>query len=359
MKFLEGDSSGPIITGIVLGVAAPLLVWAGNPGNMGLCVACFLRDISGALGLHRAAVVQYLRPEIFALALGAFCAALLHKEWHPRGSSAAAHKFLLGAFGTVGALVFLGCPWRAFLRLGGGDANALLGIGGFIAGVGLGALVLKKGFTLHRDTTEASTPLTGLLMPLLALAGLALLLTKPLFSEGGALFFSEKGPGSMHAPVLWAFAAAFVLGYVAQRGRLCSVGAFRNIFLAKSFNLLWGVIAIVAAASVTNLALGQYHWGFENQPVAHTNHLWNFLGMLLAGLCFTLAEGCPGRQIVKASEGDGDSVVFIFGMIVGAAFAHNFNLASSGAGITAIAPWACLLGFVYCGLLLIRNRSAA
>lgn len=357
MKLLEGDYSGPILTGCVLGIAAPLLVWAGNPGNMGLCVACFLRDISGALGLHRAAAVQYLRPEIFALALGAFCAALRHKEWQPRGSSAAAHKFLLGVFGAIGALVFLGCPWRAFLRLGGGDANGLLGIAGLITGVGIGSFFLKQGFSLHQDSAKASTPLTGFLMPLLALGGMVLLLVKPMFSEGGAIFFSQKGPGSLHAPVVWSFVAAFILGYVAQRGRLCSVGAFRNAFLAKSLNMFWGVVAIVVTATLTNLALGQYHWGFVDQPIAHHNHLWNYLGMVLSGLCFTLAEGCPGRQLIKASEGDGDGLVFIFGMIVGAAFAHNFNLASSGAGIAPLAPWACLLGLAYCLLLQIRSRS--
>jgi uncharacterized protein len=41
---------GPIVTGVVVGVLAPVLVYLGNPGNMGICVACFSRDIAGALG---------------------------------------------------------------------------------------------------------------------------------------------------------------------------------------------------------------------------------------------------------------------------------------------------------------------
>jgi hypothetical protein len=41
---------GPIITGIVVGILAPVLVKLGNPGNMGVCVVCFNRDIAGALG---------------------------------------------------------------------------------------------------------------------------------------------------------------------------------------------------------------------------------------------------------------------------------------------------------------------
>ena len=61
---------GIIATGCIFGLLAVLLQYAGNPGNMGICVACFSRDIAGALGLHRAAVVQYLRPEIPGMVLG-------------------------------------------------------------------------------------------------------------------------------------------------------------------------------------------------------------------------------------------------------------------------------------------------
>ncbi len=46
-----------ILAGLVMGVLAALLVKWGNPPNMGIYVACFIRDIAGALGLHRAGVV--------------------------------------------------------------------------------------------------------------------------------------------------------------------------------------------------------------------------------------------------------------------------------------------------------------
>ena len=35
----------------------------------------------------------------------------------------------------IGALMFLGCPLRMVIRLGGGDLNALVGLVGFIAGI--------------------------------------------------------------------------------------------------------------------------------------------------------------------------------------------------------------------------------
>ena len=59
-----------VIAGLIIGVIASLLVFFGNPANMGFCIACFLRDTAGGLGLHRAAAVQYIRPEIIGLVLG-------------------------------------------------------------------------------------------------------------------------------------------------------------------------------------------------------------------------------------------------------------------------------------------------
>ena len=39
--------------------------------------------------------------------------------------------------------------------------------------------------------------------------------------------------------------------------------------------------------------------------------------------------GCPLRQLILAGEGSGDRAVAVIGMAAGAAFAHNFSLASS------------------------------
>ena len=69
-----------IITGAIIGVIAVLLVKFGNPANMGFCIACFIRDTAGALKLHSAAIVQYMRPEIIGLVLGASIMAFSKKE---------------------------------------------------------------------------------------------------------------------------------------------------------------------------------------------------------------------------------------------------------------------------------------
>ena len=76
-----------LVTGVAVGVAALVLTASGNPKNMGFCIACFLRDIAGALGLHSSANVQYIRPEIIGIVLGATVAALAAKEFRAKAGS--------------------------------------------------------------------------------------------------------------------------------------------------------------------------------------------------------------------------------------------------------------------------------
>lgn len=343
---------GVIGAGAVIGVLAALLQKLGNPGNMGICVACFERDIAGALGLHRADVVQYLRPEIPGFVLGAFLAALLFREFRPRAGSAPIVRFILGAFAMIGALVFLGCPWRAMLRLAGGDLNAVLGIAGLVFGVWVGTLFLKNGYTLGR--AQAASKTAGVIMPLMALGSLLLMFIYPQIQEegiSGVLFYSTKGPGSMHAPLLVSLATGLVVGGIAQQSRFCTMGALRDLILFGQTHLLGGVIALVLSASLANLVFGQFSPGFIGQPVAHSMHFWNFAGMALAGLAFSLAGGCPGRQLFLSGEGDGDAAVFVIGMVSGAAFAHNFGLASSPSGIGPLGATAVGIGLVVCLLI--------
>jgi YedE family putative selenium metabolism protein len=352
---------GIIGVGSFIGVFAPLLQKWGNPGNMGICVACFERDIAGALGLHRAAVVQYMRPEIIGFVLGSLIAAYLFREFRPRAGSAPIVRFVLGAFAMIGALVFLGCPWRAMLRLAGGDGNALFGLLGLVSGIWIGALLLKGGYDLGR--TQKTHAAAGWILPLIMLGFFALMLVFPQIEgqdKNGVLFYSIKGPGSMHAPLIISVAVGLAVGFLAQRSRFCTMGAFRDLILFRQVHLLSGAIALVAAAFITNVIVGQFHPGFVNQPVAHSMSLWNFAGMVLAGLAFALAGGCPGRQLFLAGEGDGDAAVFVLGMIVGAAFSHNFGLASSPKGVGPHGIAAVIIGLVVClfiGLTMRRKVS--
>jgi YedE family putative selenium metabolism protein len=355
---------GPVIAGSVIGLIAPLLVKAGNPGNMGFCMVCFARDTAGALGLHRAAPVQYIRPELIGLVLGSLAASLAFREFRSRGGGAPIVRFALGVMAAIGGLIFLGCPWRAFLRLAGGDGNAVLGVLGLVAGVWVGTFFLRRGFSLGRSQSLSTA--AGLIVPA-AMAGLmALLLFAPLFGRNAQgdpvppIFFSSEGPGSQHAPILLALAAGLLIGFLAQRSRFCTVGGIRDAILIRDFNLLNGVLFFALAAFLANLALGLFRPGFIGQPVAHTDGLWNFLGMSLSGLAYVLAGGCPGRQLTLAGEGDTDAGIFFFGLIAGTALVHDFNLASSAKGVSIFGPSATIAGLGLCILLgsLMREKRS-
>lgn len=346
MGNIFASRTGIILAGAAIGIIAALLQSLGNPPNMGVCVACFERDIAGALGLHRAAAVQYIRPEIIGFVLGAFLISLFAGEHRPRGGSSPLIRFFLGIFAMIGALVFLGCPWRALLRLAGGDLNAIVGLAGLAAGIFAGIIFLKNGYSLGRSQPQKAW--SGYVFPAFMLGLLLLLFFHVSFSEDGPIFFSASGPGAMHAPLWISFGAGITIGVIAQRSRFCTMGALRDVMLVRDFHLISGVAALLAAAFLMNLLLGQFKIGFEGQPIAHTDHLWNFLGMCLAGLAFTLAGGCPGRQLFLSGEGDLDAGIFALGMIFGAAFSHNFAMASSPKGTAAFGPAGVIVGMIFC-----------
>lgn len=339
-----------LIGGGLVGAIAILLTVFGNPANMGFCIACFLRDISGGLKLHTAGAVQYIRPEIIGLVAGAFIMSLLKKDFSPRGGSSPIIRFFLGFGVMVGALIFLGCPLRMALRIAGGDLNAVVALVGFVVGILVGVLFLKKGFTLGRSYRQQKlegVAITGVSVILLVLLVVPVLSTLLAFTEEGA------GPGALHAPIWLALIGGLVVGAIAQRTRLCTVGGIRDVILFKDWTLLLGLIAVIVVALIGNLITGNFVLGFTRgvneageviaQPIAHTQHLWNFLGMTVVGLGSVMLGGCPLRQLILAGEGNTDSAVAVLGMVVGAAFCHNFGLASSGKGTTPAGRIACIV----------------
>jgi len=347
-----------LASALLIGVLAALLVTWGNPPNMGICVGCFLRDISGALNLHRAAPVQYLRPEILGFVLGSFGAAYTFREFRSRGGSTPIIRFLLGMLVMIGVLMFMGCPVRALLRLAGGDLNAVLGLAGTAFGAFVGVLLLKRGFTLGRSSRLPTA--AGWIMPAIMLGLLILAIITPSF-----ITTSTSGPGSMYAPLVVSLAVGLLVGVLAQRTRMCFVGGWRDLFLVKDTYLFRAIVGLFAAALVVNLILtfamggGYFRLGFEGQAAAHSNHLWNFLGMTLVGIGATQLGGCPLRQLVLSGEGDTDAAVTVLGLLAGAAVAHNFGLAASGAGATTAGMWAVGIGLAVCiGLgLLVGEKS--
>ena len=126
----------------------------------------------------------------------------------------------------------------------------------------------------------------------------------------------------------------------------------------------WGLVVIgilFAGILIYNVATGSFNLSFDNQPIAHTEALWNILGMYIVGFGATLLGGCPLRQLVLAGSGSADSAVTFLGLLAGAAFAHNFGLASSAKGTTEagqIATIVCIvILFIIALVNLKRSRS--
>lgn len=334
------------VAGVVIGVVAAALVRAGNPGNMGVCVACFVRDSAGAVGGARLGMagVAYLRPEIPGLILGALLSALAAREFRPRGGSAFLVRFAMGFAFMAAALVFLGCTVRAWLRVGGGDLNALVGVLGLAAGVAAGALLLRSGFDLGR--ARALPAAAGWVGPLLAVALLGLAAWVAIAGVPPFLTVTPAGgptPGAKRAPLVFSALAGLVVGAVAQRTRFCTTGGIRDALLVRRYGRLLAVAGLVGGAAAANLLLGQFRLGFAGQPVAHTAGLANFAAMAVAGLAAVLMGGCPLRQVVMAGEGDLDAVGALAGMTVGALAMHGLGLASTPKGPAPLA-WAVLAG---------------
>ena len=241
-----GSKRKMFIYGGVIGLIGAILMKLGNPGNMGICIACFWRDIAGALGLHRAEVVQYIRPEIIGIIFGSFIVSYMTGDFKVRGGSSPLIRFVLGFFLMIGALVFLGCPLRMLLRLGNGDLNAIIGLIGYVVGIYIGVQFLKKGYTLGRNIDQPK--FVGFIFPIIALILLIFLVVKPAF-----ILFSTEGPGSMAAPIIVALVAGAVVGIALQRSRICTAGGFRDAILIKDYHFLWGLIGIFVFNLIGNL----------------------------------------------------------------------------------------------------------
>ena len=397
--------------GLLIGVVAVWLVTRGNPGNMGLCVACFTRDSMSVFGGSAAKMASfgYIRPEIWGLVLGAGLSAAVYKEWRARGGSAWLMRFVLGFIFIVAALVFLGCTVRAWLRLGAGDLNALVGVAGLFTGIAVGTWFLKRGFNLGRaKLVDGKAKAAGLLGAVVAVALLAVVIA---YAAGvvfpsltfvpkgakstaeGAVFNSEevfkpagasaqdgqivaqdgavvsdaesvgaaKGvPGGARAPLAVSLAAGALIGVAAQRSRFCTIGGIRDAILVRRWDLLFGVGGLLVGTFAASVALGTFKLGFQGQPAAHSDFAANFLAMTVAGLAAVQLGGCPLRQMVMSAEGDIDAFAAVLGMMAGAFFAHYFNIAATATGVTTNA-WVALgvMGAVVLAIGIRKSRATA
>lgn len=349
------------LAGVVCGIVAACLAYFGNPANMAFCIACFVRDTAGALGMHQAEVVQYARPEIIGLVLGAFIISVATKEYRSTAGSSPMIRFILGIVIMIGSLVFLGCPLRMVIRMSAGDMNAWVALIGFVLGVSTGAFALKKGFSLGRahETQKAS----GVVLPVIMVGILILALCTSLLKA------STAGPGSIHAPIMMSLIGGLIFGAFAQKSRMCFAGSIRDIVIMKNFDLFSVIAGLFVVMLIFNVATGRFVVGFDTPGIiAHSEYLWNILGMYAVGFAAVLAGGCPLRQLILAGQGSSDSAVTVLGLFFGAALCHNFGLAASGTAVNAetgkvvagavpmAGKVACIICIIVCFIIAFTNK---
>jgi YedE family putative selenium metabolism protein len=330
-----------------VGAAAGWLVYVGNPGNMGICGACFLRDLAGALKLSSSGPA-YMRPEIPGLVLGALIVTLVAGKFTARGGGYSAARFIMGMWMAIAALVFLGCPFRMLQRLGGGDLNAWMALPGFVLGVGIGVLLERWGYTAGK-TSRSPAPL-GLLGPAVFLGVLLMFLVSGILAGPGP---SDVDARPAHAPWLFSLAIALAEGAVLSVTGFCAISATRQVYSGPKA-MLWAALALIGGYLVFAAITGRFTASFAGQPISNSDWLWNFLSLGLLGLTGVLAGGCPVRQIVMAGEGNSDAFVCVAGLIFGGALAHNFGLVSIAdgpdvpGGSTPAGRIAIVVGYTFC-----------
>lgn len=348
-----------VLMGAVLGTGAVLLSFYGNPANTGLCVACFMENVAGALGFHDNVRMQYLRPEIIGIVLGAFGLSLFRREFRSTGGSSPLLRFLVGMFLIIGCAVFIGCPIKLFLRISAGDLSAIAGLLGLVGGVYAGLEFIENGFRLGE--AEPAPRSNGLIIPGFMLFLLILALVQPAF-----IGQSEKGSAAQHAPFLLSLGIGLLVGALSQRTQFCITGGIARIFLwgprevmncPRSTGLLMSLISFFGFALVANLLTGQFNFGLNDQPSSNPTYGWAFLGMFMVGFGSVLIRGCPLRQLVSAGQGDNDAGAAVMGMLVGAALVQNWGMSGNAEGTPLTGQIAVLAGLCLLCIVGIMNRK--
>jgi len=117
-----------------------------------------------------------------------------------------------------------------------------------------------------------------------------------------------------------------ILGYLGQRSRMCFVGGIRDFILVRDTYLLRGLVAFGLTAwlafPLVGLLVGSHPgpFGFSDTVTV----LLTIVGGFGVGYFSTLANGCPFRQHVLASQGVRSSIAYLAGFFAGALIFHTW-----------------------------------
>jgi YedE family putative selenium metabolism protein len=165
----------------------------------------------------------------------------------------------------IGALAFLGCPWRASFRLAGGDFTAIPGLLGLAGGIAIG--VCFPEIRLPPRAQLQNLPGCGAILPAL-MVGLLHLGGQTCLQRRRAYFFQRERPGGLCMHRCYFTGSRIIDRFLAQRTRFCTMGAVRDVILMKEFSLVKRVRSLIIGAFLTNLAFGQFNPGYTGSHCA-------------------------------------------------------------------------------------------
>lgn len=134
-------------------------------------------------------------------------------------------------------------------------------------------------------------------------------------------------------PVIGSLLIGIIIGFLAQRSRMCFIGGFRDFLLIRDKDLLKGLIAFFVSAwltiwilklfglifpklyNVTNVKYSTYPSIFS--AILSKFGLVSLCGGLGIGFLSVLSGGCPIRQHTLAGQGKIGSIFYLLGFYIG------------------------------------------
>jgi uncharacterized membrane protein YedE/YeeE len=125
-----------------------------------------------------------------------------------------------------------------------------------------------------------------------------------------------------HNLVVWlGLGTGLILGWIAQYGRFCTLGAIADWYALGDTSRLrmWGLAILVAIAGTQSLSMTGLIQATDSFYLA-PRVLWlsNVVGGLLFGIGMTLASGCGNRALIRLGGGSLKSVVVFLVMAIAA-----------------------------------------
>ena len=113
-----------------------------------------------------------------------------------------------------------------------------------------------------------------------------------------------------------ALALGFLYGFLAQRKQFCFSGSIKDIILFNHTKRTASVLLAVITAIVSTQLLS-YNFGLDlagSRYFSGMNYIFVILGGIMFGFGMMLSDGCSSRHIVKAAQGEKDSLFILISL---------------------------------------------